>query len=176
MPNPPQPLPDDVLQALRRGTVLDAIKLLTRSGFNLQEAKRLVDAELHQSRPRGQAPHVPPHAGSSHAPHAPTYPVPSALRNLHSPWPPAIAEALRHGHKIEAIRLLREHTGLGLKEAKEAIEAHAQTMLPTVDGLSPRNGLSPGEVPRSSGLGWWLLIAMVIGAGVAWHFMRRSAG
>lgn len=36
---------------------------------------------------------------------------------------PAIEDALRRGRKIEAIRRLREATGLGLKESKEYIEA-----------------------------------------------------
>ena len=30
--------------------------------------------------------------------------------------------ALAGGHKLEAIKLVREHTGLGLKEAKELVE------------------------------------------------------
>ena len=33
-----------------------------------------------------------------------------------------IAEQIRAGRKIEAIKLMREATGLGLKEAKEAVE------------------------------------------------------
>lgn len=33
-----------------------------------------------------------------------------------------IEQALASGHKIEAIRLLREATGMGLKDAKEAVE------------------------------------------------------
>jgi ribosomal protein L7/L12 len=36
--------------------------------------------------------------------------------------PAPIVEALRRGHKIEAIRLYRQTTGVGLKEAKEFIE------------------------------------------------------
>ena len=35
---------------------------------------------------------------------------------------PEIRLALAGGNKIEAIKLVREHTGLGLKEAKELIE------------------------------------------------------
>lgn len=34
-----------------------------------------------------------------------------------------IVELLRRGQKIEAIKLYRERTGLGLKEAKDAVEA-----------------------------------------------------
>jgi ribosomal protein L7/L12 len=34
-----------------------------------------------------------------------------------------VAELLREGRKIEAIKLYREQTGVGLKEAKDAVEA-----------------------------------------------------
>ena len=36
--------------------------------------------------------------------------------------PPEIAQAVRDGKKIEAIKLYRQSSGLGLKEAKEYIE------------------------------------------------------
>lgn len=36
---------------------------------------------------------------------------------------PKFIEALDHNRKIEAIKILREHTGMGLKEAKETVEA-----------------------------------------------------
>jgi ribosomal protein L7/L12 len=35
---------------------------------------------------------------------------------------PEVRLALASGQKIEAIRLVREHTGLGLKESKELVE------------------------------------------------------
>ncbi|MET0823914.1 MAG: ribosomal protein L7/L12 [Solirubrobacterales bacterium] len=35
---------------------------------------------------------------------------------------PRMAEALQRGNKIEAIKLYRELTGAGLKEAKDAVE------------------------------------------------------
>lgn len=37
--------------------------------------------------------------------------------------PDNVQQAMRSGNKIEAIKLLREQTGLGLKEAKEWVEA-----------------------------------------------------
>lgn len=37
-------------------------------------------------------------------------------------FPPEIQEALRRGNKIEAIKIYRELTGVGLAEAKQAIE------------------------------------------------------
>jgi len=36
---------------------------------------------------------------------------------------PAILERIRAGRKIEAIKLYRERYGIGLKDAKEAVEA-----------------------------------------------------
>lgn len=36
---------------------------------------------------------------------------------------PAVLELLRTGHKIDAIKLYRQQTGVGLKEAKEFVES-----------------------------------------------------
>ena len=46
----------------------------------------------------------------------PRMPIPDDVR-------PAIEDALKRRKKIEAIRILRKATGLGLKDAKESIEA-----------------------------------------------------
>jgi len=40
------------------------------------------------------------------------------------PLPPQVQQALQRGNQIEAIKLLRAATGLGLKEAKQLIDAH----------------------------------------------------
>lgn len=37
-----------------------------------------------------------------------------------------VIDAIKNGQKIQAIKLLRNETGLGLKEAKEAIEAYIE--------------------------------------------------
>lgn len=164
MSKPHGPLPDDVREALRRGTIFDAIKLLTRSGgISLKDAKDLIDAEMGRSQTGA------PGRAQGHAP-------PGAVHPLAVGWPPAATEALRRGNKIEAIRLVRQHTGIGLKEAKDAVDAHEQNLVPTVEALSPRNGLSPGEVPRTSGLLWWLVILGVIAGGVLYHFFLRDPG
>jgi len=163
MNSPRGPLPDDVREALQRGSIFDAIKLLRKAGVgNLAEAKAVLEAEARRmnaakGQPAGHAAGTPNTAGRT------------AGR-----WPPAATEALRHGNKLEAIRLVREATGLGLKEAKDAVEAHQQTMVPTVEGLMPRDGLSPGEVPRSGGRLWLWLILLAIGAGVVWYVLRRG--
>jgi hypothetical protein len=41
---------------------------------------------------------------------------------------PQIQEALRRGNKIEAIKIYRELTGVGLAEAKQAVEAFESRM------------------------------------------------
>jgi len=43
-----------------------------------------------------------------------------------------VREAVTSGRKIEAIKLLREETGMGLKEAKHAVEALERSL-----GLPP---------------------------------------
>ncbi|MBM4784177.1 MAG: hypothetical protein GQE15_41435 [Archangiaceae bacterium] len=50
------------------------------------------------------------------APVVPTAPAPAS----------SVQALLREGRKIEAIKLYREQTGLGLKEAKDAVEAMEQ--------------------------------------------------
>jgi ribosomal protein L7/L12 len=162
----PAQLPDDVREALQRGNLFDAIKLLRRAGVsNLKEAKAVLEAEARRINAGS--------ARTSGGPASPTSPAGPAVRGA---FPPAAAEALRRGHKIEAIRLVREHLGIGLKEAKDLVEQHEQLIVPTVEGLSPRNGLSPGEVPRTSGRITWLLVAAAIVAGLIYHFALRGPG
>lgn len=156
----PNELPAEVRAALQRGNLFDAIKLLRQAGVsNLKEAKAVLEAEarrINAGKSAGAAPH-PPAA------------VPGG-------FPPAAADALRRGNKIEAIRLVRQHNGLGLKEAKDLVERHEQLIVPTADSLAPRNGLSPGEVPRSSARTTWLLVAAAIVAGLLYHFVFKTPG
>ena len=58
---------------------------------------------------------------------------------------------MRRGQKIQAIKLVREHTRLGLKEAKDAVEALEATgrlRLPGADraGAAKLEGLAPAQV------------------------------
>jgi ribosomal protein L7/L12 len=164
MNKPPVHLPDEVRAALQRGNLFDAIKLLRRAGVsNLKEAKAVLEAEARRIN-AGKGP-----GAASRA----TKPHPQAVPGG---FPPAAADALRRGNKIEAIRLVREHHGIGLKEAKDLVEQHEQLIVPTVDSLAPRDGLSPGEVPRSSGRITWLLVAAALAAGLVYHFVLRDPG
>lgn len=49
-----------------------------------------------------------------------------AQRSMEAPpsaWEEEVRALVRQGRKIDAIKLYREHTGLGLREAKDAVEA-----------------------------------------------------
>ena len=56
--------------------------------------------------------------------------------------PPTVAEALKGGNKIEAIKRLREITGLGLKEAKDWVESYERGGQPAA---SPFDSPSEGD-------------------------------
>jgi hypothetical protein len=93
---------------------------------------------------------------------------------------PAIVEALRKGNKIEAIKLLRQASGLGLAEAKGMVERFekggmvtsakqgpavgAKQPVISANAYRPRPGLSPGQVDSSSG---GPVVAVVVAALVA---------
>ena len=100
------------------------------------------------------------------------------------PLPPDIANALRSGNLLEAIKLLRKSRGVGLAEAKQLIEAHmrASTLGSTAPGHAPKvahklemprrpANLSPGEVPRSSA-GPGAIILVIAAAVVAFLWLQ----
>lgn len=62
-----------------------------------------------------------------------------------------VADLLLAGQKVEAIRLLREATGMGLAEARDAVEAAARgTPLPPHSALVHRQAPAPvlaGDLP-----------------------------
>lgn len=95
------PAPDsyaEVRASLANGRKIEAIKLYRElTGVGLKEAKEAVEAMM---------------AAPSAAP------VPSSNLDLEP-----VRALVANGKKIEAIRLYRELTGTGLKEAKEIIDA-----------------------------------------------------
>jgi len=151
---PATSLPADVLAALQRGDTVTAIKLLRESnGLGLKEAREAVDAHL-----RGK-------------------PMPLAAREAlnsqrHGTKPGVSPEisaevntALQQGNKLEAIRLLREKTGLDLAAAKEAVESIDARLRPGA------RRLSPGEVAGSY-RGLWFVATIVV-AVLAYYFLGR---
>jgi Ribosomal protein L7/L12 C-terminal domain len=81
---------------------------------------------------------------------------------IHQPLPPSaedeVRSLLRERRKIEAIKAVRVHTGIGLKEAKDRVEVMEREL-----GLPPAPimtsvGLFPVFVVVILGLlGWWWL-------------------
>ena len=128
------PLPADVLEALQQGQTVEAIKRLrTATGLGLKEAKEAIDRHL---------------AGR------PARPRPSIAAMAALPF--AVAAALRKGDKIEAIRLMREKGGLGLKEAKEAVEAYGREQAaPTITIARPARYRAAGAPAGWSSCWWW---------------------
>ncbi|WP_395094637.1 ribosomal protein L7/L12 [Armatimonas sp.] len=138
------PLPASVLQALEAGNTLEAIKRLHReTSLGLKESKDAIDAYTHGTGSVPTARSTPLSAP----------PPPSVL-------PASVMEALQQGNKIQAIRLLREATGLGLKEAKEAVEL----------GHIPATTASH-DTPRS-GSPVWVIVCAVLALALAYYFLR----
>ena len=92
--------------------------------------------------------------------------------------PPAVIDAWRRGDKIEAIKRLRQATGVGLAEAKGVIDRldgdHAGMGSSAATKAARRDdGLAPGEVPRSKGaLG--IAILVIVAAVGAWLYSRLA--
>jgi len=70
----------------------------------------------------------------------------------------AVVAAIRNGRKIDAIKLLREESGLGLKEAKEAVEAFVDRNPGMAGRMGPQGDSSFGRI---------VLIGIVVAAGIA---------
>jgi hypothetical protein len=92
---------------------------------------------------------------------------PFSTRAAGIPLPADVVEALEQGNKIEAIKRMRRQTGLGLKEAKDAVDAYDHT-----DAKSGE--FSPGQVRGSgmSGLRWG--VAVVVACAI-YFVVRRWA-
>jgi hypothetical protein len=73
-----------------------------------------------------------------------------------------IADALASGRKIEAIKMYREATGVGLAEAKEFVEA----LIPKLKEQDPPRyaNLADG---KGSGCASMILVGVSLGAGAA---------
>jgi hypothetical protein len=96
---------------------------------------------------------------------------------------PDVLDALRKGRTIDAIKFLRTEKGIGLKEAKDIIDAHlrsasaradfreAKAAVKTVQPVATATpaGCSPGEVPRSRDFTWFI-VALAVGAFFGYYY------
>ena len=77
---------------------------------------------------------------------------------------------------------MKAQNGAGLKDAKDVVErsldrgrASPPSAAPSQHLGRPGSRLSPGEVPRSAGLGRWLLVAAIVAAVVYFVLLRSPA-
>ena len=80
-----------------------------------------------------------------------------------APLPPAAEDALARGRVIEAIKIVREARGLGLKEAKDVVDAHR--------GRAGKLPVGHAGTPDRRGNGRWVIVLVV--ALLAWWWVTR---
>jgi ribosomal protein L7/L12 len=104
--------PEERIVALaQRGQKIEAIKLVREhTGLGLAEAKRVVDRAVETGYLQ-----LPPHTRGR-------LDRPGPLAKLNPHLLGEAADLKRRGKAIEAIKLIREQTGLGLKEAKDVYD------------------------------------------------------
>ena len=107
---------------------ISAIKLLREhSGLSLREAKDQIDAWVPSASGAVEAPPVSLERSGSRPAGAPPYigglPAADAVAQLSPEVRAEIGRLVAADQKIAAIKLLRGETGLGLKDAKDAVES-----------------------------------------------------
>lgn len=143
---PGDQLPAEALAALSRGQLIEAIKIVrARHGLGLKEAKDLVD------RYRGNPMHMHAAANASGAE--------DVVRQDAREVPRAALEALARGDMLDAVKIMQESSGLGLKQALAAVETHKRQFpqrTPTVAMGDGRSG--------------WLWVAVLLAAAACAYF------
>lgn len=162
----PPTLPPAAIAALERGNLIEAIKLTREAtGLGLKESKEAV--ERHANGEEGGA-------GDT------AFDTFDELLAGRSPTalPPGALAALRRGQVVEAIKLTREATGLGLKEAKDLVDAAREQRGGAVPGLASEGATfdplhEPGRV-RGGGAGRWVAMFAVLACllALAWLLLR----
>lgn len=74
--------------------------------------------------------------------------------------------ALNRGRKIEAIKIVRQQTGLGLKDSKELVEAYEQQHVPSATRASV--GITANKSRHSLAIG--ILVVLLVGLMLALMF------
>ncbi|WP_202845092.1 hypothetical protein [Luteimonas saliphila] len=148
------------VDAIARGQTIDAIRHLREdNGLSLRDAKAAVDAYAAGRRDFDATPSGP---DATDAPDL-------AAR---------VERLLQDGHVIEAIRLVREATGMGLKEARDWVEAHRSGQDPSPqaapDMPSAKDPRAGATVQRDSDGRWilWAGLGLIVLAGAAWWLGR----
>jgi ribosomal protein L7/L12 len=142
-------LPPEVRAAIDRGNKLEAIRLLrTKTGIGLAAAKDAVETGYLPDRETPSQSHT------------------------YDQLPAEVVTALQMGNKIEAIKLLREARSLGLKEAKDIVDAAERAVRSNPRGEA--ESLAPGQVPRSRFTPVLVATIAVLLGFAAWYLLGRK--
>ncbi len=143
---PATPLPEAAIIALDAGNKLEAIRILREAtGLGLKEAKDAVERYVPGDAPY-RAPERPSMDGEA--------------------FPLGAVSALQNGKMIDAVKIVREAHGVGLKEAKEAVDRY----IASDSLLRSRFDAARAEVRKGVRL-WAIAFAMLAGL-VAYYFLK----
>jgi len=138
---PSDQLPAEAVTAVSRGQLIEAIKIVrARHGLGLKEAKDLVDRYRSSPAQMYAAAIVADAEG---------------VAQREAQVSRAALEALARDDMVEAVKIMQETSGLGLKQALAAVEAHKRQFpqrIPTV---------AAGDDSRS---GWWWIAVLLVAA------------
>jgi ribosomal protein L7/L12 len=144
--------PPEAIAALEQGNTIVAIKLVrSANDMDLRTAKQTVEAYLSGER--------------SYSTDAFVAPAQAHVEN--GELPSEALAALAKGRRVEAVKIVREHYGLHLKEAKDKVDAYI--------GKHPsrvRQSIKTSTVERDRTLprGWWIFLGLLLLA--AFYFLR----
>lgn len=169
-------LPPEAIAALERGNLIEAIKIVReRTGMDLKSSKEAVERYANSGAVATGAPADWQEgdwgrgdAGGETG---------GMQGNGPAAVPAAALAALARGQKVEAVRLTREATGLGLAEAKQLVEAHQNPAagdfghLPSSPAANPM--AEPGRV-TGGGFKWLPVIVVLLIAAAAWSYFKGA--
>jgi ribosomal protein L7/L12 len=89
------------------------------------------------------------------------------IREKDKDLPAPVVNALSQGNKIEAIKLLREANGIGLKEAKDVVEDYIKSQ----PELSIKLSAIQQETKKT--LLRWVIILGALLLAIYWFFIRK---
>lgn len=154
--------PAEAVAAIERGNLLEAVQhVRARTGLGLKASKDAVDRYVQGDR----SPFA--HGVATDADAAPAGAFDDAFASASGPLPAAAVAALARGRKVEAVKLVRAATGLGLADAKRLVEAQGATPFAQAGGMGALRDdpmAEPGRV-RGGPLGrplLWIVTALVV--------------
>ncbi|MBB1624624.1 ribosomal protein L7/L12 [Achromobacter sp. UMC71] len=163
-------LPPEAIAALARGNFIEAIKITRdRSGMDLKSSKEAVERYAN-SVAGAQAQDAGWTYGQAEAG--------DAQGSRPAVVPPAALAALARGKKVEAVKITRDATGLGLAEAKRLVDAQLNPAAADIEhqpsNASANPMLEPGRV-SSGGFKWLPFFIILLLAVLAWVFLGKGA-